>query len=825
MADNFKRNKKQELEFLQIQNDIADAQDRNSKSLETYWEAKKAILENAKLIKITEAEIAVLLEQNTKESLKEAEALKTQVTQLKQINKQAANLATGLRAVGNQLYTKLVPGFDAIYDKSMSVDKAIRNTTASLGISSGQMAVMRDNIKGASMRAEALNITTEELVEAQKNYADETGRATILSSAALGNMAELAKATDMTVGAMGSLTGQMEAFGFGAERSIELVRDVRDIAESQGVNAGKVMKKFQQNLKLLNKLDFKGGAKGMAKMAAFSEKYKLSMEAVAGVADKVFRPEGAIEAAANLQMLGGSLSQLGDPFTLMYKARYAPEELAKSLSSAAAQSAVFNKETGEWELNALELDRMKEAANALGIPMEELVATAKRTAKMDSFKGMMPSSWDKDDRELLAGMAQMKDGKGTIEFLDKDGIKQTKTLSQMTPELIKSLKEGKKNTEELARQNQTFDEAWKGLQGQLKALASEFLLPFLNWVKPMITWLTDLVKGMPTWLKTFTGGALLLGKVAFDTAKWIYNGVMLRKGFNMGNKTDKVTDALTGDKSQSKTFTPKSRGMVTDSKGNKWGKNTPQGKMIRTKGGTQPLKPMGKQSGIGTSAGGKGGGGKPGGMTKGMNMKNVLQGAAAILVLSAALFVFAKALQEFDKLENGWETLAQAAVGMTLLAGGLWAISAIPKKDILVGALALAVMGAAMIPFAYAMGLMEGISWETLGVAAASLVVFGAAMFALGAIMFTGVGALIFGAGILAFIALGGALAIFGIGLQQVVAPITEFSGSMETLTNIDFSKAVNGIVAIGEAMTNLESNGGLDSLRETAMWLSIMTI
>jgi hypothetical protein len=31
--------------------------------------------------------------------------------------------------------------------------------------------------------------------------------------------------------------------------------------------------------------------------------------------------------------------------------------------------------------------------------------------------------------------------------------------------------------------------------------------------------------------------------------------------------------------------------------------------------------------------------------------------------------------------------------------------------------------------------------------------------------------------------------------------------------------------VAIGEAMTNLESNGGLDSLRETAMWLSIMTM
>ncbi len=69
--------------------------------------------------------------------------------------------------------------------------------------------------------------------------------------------------------------------------------------------------------------------------------------------------------------------------------------------------------------------------------------------------------------------------------------------------------------------------------------------------------------------------------------------------------------------------------------------------------------PMGGQSGVNPAQTGDAAGKSSGSM---------LKGAAAILIISAALFVFAKALQEFDKLQNGWETLAMAAVGLTTLA-------------------------------------------------------------------------------------------------------------------------------------------------------------
>ena len=542
MSENFGSDKKSALEYLKIQNQIADAQERNRKGLSSYIESKKQLLENTKLLKALESEIVDLEKQKykigsdeEKQRLNSIADYRKQAEQLRAINKSTTGILQGLRAVGNELKSKLIPSFSSIYEKSQTVDKAIRSTSASMGLGANQMAVLRSNMSDASMVAEGLNVTTEQLVEAQGAYANETGRASLLSGQALRTTVELSRALNMTVGEMSTLTGEMEAFGMGAEKSLEVVRDVRDIAAAQGVNAGKVVKKFQQNLKLLNKLEFKGGVKGMASMAAYSEKYKISMESVASVSEKVFRPEGAIEAAANLQMLGGSLSQLGDPFQLMYQARYAPEELAKSLSKAVSSSAEWNAETQSWDMNALELDRMREAASALGMPFEELVETAKQTAKIDMFGDMLGSMSPKD-KELLSGMAEFSEkGVAQIQFMDKDGVTQTRALQDMNSNMVKEMQEAKESNKVLAEQSQTFDESFKGLQNQLKALAAEFLLPFLNIVKPLITSIVDVVSNMPNSLKTLIGALVLGGAALFNAAKWVYSGVQLRKGFDSGS--------------------------------------------------------------------------------------------------------------------------------------------------------------------------------------------------------------------------------------------------------------------------------------------------
>jgi len=121
-----------------------------------------------------------------------------------------------------------------------------------------------------------------------------------------------------------------------------------------------------------------------------------------------------------------------------------------------------------------------------------------------------------------------------------------------------------------------------------------------------------------------------------------------------------------------------------------------------------------------------------------------------------------------------------ALAGFAILAAVLGQFA----SQIIVGSLAIAILGVALIPFTYAMSLLAGLSMESVAAAALGLVLFAGAVFALGAIMFSGVGALVFGAGILALIALGGALVVLGTGINvlasgmgalgNVIGPIAE---------------------------------------------------
>ena len=132
-------------------------------------------------------------------------------------------------------------------------------------------------------------------------------------------------------------------------------------------------------------------------------------------------------------------------------------------------------------------------------------------------------------------------------------------------------------------------------------------------------------------------------------------------------------------------------------------------------------------------------------------------------------------------------------------------MSKMPTDKILIGSLAIALLGTSLIPFAYSMKLMENVSWTTLGVAATSLIAFSLAAFGLGTLMFTGVGALLFGAGILSIIALGGAMAIFGAGTKIAGESLSNsFIDKIERLANsgTKLIAASVGILALSGAIS-----------------------
>ena len=101
-----------------------------------------------------------------------------------------------------------------------------------------------------------------------------------------------------------------------------------------------------------------------------------------------------------------------------------------------------------------------------------------------------------------------------------------------------------------------------------------------------------------------------------------------------------------------------------------------------------------------------GGGGALGNAAAGaskFSVSSVLQGAAAMLVVAASVYVLAKGLQQFSTVNLA--DMGKAAAALIVLAGGAFALSFI-APEVFIGSLAIAALGASIIPFAAAIRFM-----------------------------------------------------------------------------------------------------------------------
>lgn len=105
--------------------------------------------------------------------------------------------------------------------------------------------------------------------------------------------------------------------------------------------------------------------------------------------------------------------------------------------------------------------------------------------------------------------------------------------------------------------------------------------------------------------------------------------------------------------------------------------------------------------------------GKKGGMMDSMskiNMNAVLKGAAALVIVAGAVFVFGKAVQEFMKVS--WEAVGMAVVSMLALVGAVALLGAIMTSG--VGAVAILAGAAAMLVIAASV-LVLGHALQAIG--------------------------------------------------------------------------------------------------------------
>ena len=436
------------------------------------------------------------------------------------------------------------------------MDKEIRNAARSMGIGNRQFSKFSDNIADAARSTGSMGITAGKLAKMQQDYSKEVGRSVVLTKDGMVAMAEMAEGTGLAEGFAVGMASAMDNFGSSVATSRDLVAETMNIADSMGVNSAKAAESMQKNLRFAQKYNFKNGVKGLAKMTSEALKLKIDLDSISGMAEKVFRPEGAVKMAAQLQTMGGAFARMADPMQLMFKARNDFAGFAKDISKATSEFVEYNAENGTFDIKGgLAADRMREIANMTGIGVEKLQEMASQQKKIQMIGAVAPIGIDDKDMELVESFSEIgKDGKITINVGGDE-----KDIKKLTQRDIEELRKEKKSLDERAKQARTFAEVLDDFKDTLKT----FLLPIARGLKdglgkPLQEFMDDANKtdGLYETVKNFASGigdfigsvgplAKSLAKFVADNpikslltvmglkaAPWIWRGVKLGIGFN-----------------------------------------------------------------------------------------------------------------------------------------------------------------------------------------------------------------------------------------------------------------------------------------------------
>ena len=189
------------------------------------------------------------------------------------------------------------------------------------------------------------------------------------------------------------------------------------------------------------------------------------------------------------------------------------------------------------------------------------------------------------------------------------------------------------------------------------------------------------------------------------------------------------------------------------------------------------------------------------GIGRGLNKfsAKALQGAAALLVVSAAMWVFVDALQKFTGINLG--TLGKAALALVGLTAALFIVGKI-KGHIIKGAAALLIMSGALWVLGAAVKQFAGVGLGTLGIIGVALIGLTVAVLALGTIMGSGAGAAAIILGSIALAVMGAALIPLAYALNLITPALEAFTPMIQAFGSV-MKTVFSGVAEIISTVAN----------------------
>lgn len=730
---------------------------------------------------------------------------------IKDGTKEAVSFGKAFSAMGKNITEK---GIGALLEFDKVLNKVQKETGINMDDNSEKFGELSRNVAQFGM-------SVEQAGQMMADMSDElnTTNFSVLSKAAE-DFAAIEGATGASSKEITTISGQLMRMGKSSEAVKDYFDEASKMAQKFGVSSKRAIDGISRNITKMRSMGFVGGEKSLAKMVVTAEKLNQNVDEVFDVAKRARSIEGAMEMASELQLAGGSFANI-NPMDLLAAARKGPAELQKILTSMGKDVGRFNKETGEYEFDPVDIDRLQMVADATGQSLDNIMNGIQKSGldkeKLEPFAGMM-DGLDEADKALaessIGDMMKFNKDTGKMEIdasndlAKKMGIDSIDDINgDMITTMLQTKKDDAKNLEEQNKRNQSFQDALKNFWDSIQSLFYIF--------EPVLSGLTTAIQFIT---KMFTSAMGFLDKIPYLGAvlKWAIPALLLF-GTTFGTSvTSFITKGVGG-------FVKGITGSLTKFKGMFGGAN---------KTGTTDLasNAEGPKSGAGgglkSLAEGLGSMGTTPGVLKGI-LAVALAGPAFLLFVPAlpGLLIMA-GIGAMDKLiVKGFTAIAEGLGAFGNTAGifkgiGALALASIPLAifgplslmllplaligalaplieggfkaiangigymgqsmgNIIKGSLAILVVGAAMIPFAYAASMMSDIDWMNVlaGVGIMALVLVG--LIAVGMMAMTVGWLILAGAGL---------LAAAGLAMMVAAAGLSSMGEAFSVLENVDAS-------------------------------------
>lgn len=315
------------------------------------------------------------------------------------------------------------------------------------------------------------NISTDELLKAQQQYVQGVGRGLRIDNAQQESLAAMTavmgdKSTELAVA--------FENFGVSLNGTADHAGKMFAEASKNGLSFEKYSDNVAKNIRIAQNYTFKNGLKGLESMAKKATAIKLDMAQVASFADKVSTIEGSIDVASKLQVLGGQFAAIADPLGMLSEGLMDMEGLTDRVIKMVGGLGGFNRQTGEVEVSAFNKQRIKAAAQAMGMDYSQLMESVNASAKREEVTRQINASanargLNKDLQELIKNSATFnEEGKAGISI---NG--QFKSLDEITnadyKDLIKETQDQAADIKDIAKTLRSLYDVEEGTKKQYEA--------------------------------------------------------------------------------------------------------------------------------------------------------------------------------------------------------------------------------------------------------------------------------------------------------------------------------------------------------------------